>query len=215
MKPLFFRSILLLSYAILPEFLYAQTDILGGEVSGMWTSSGSPYRIFDHILIPDDSTLTVEPGVSIIFQGHFRMNVQGNIVAKGSPSDSIYFTIKDTTGFVYPMIPNGGWGGIRIIDTDIENDSSIFEYCNFRFGKAVASYWHDNAGGALCVVQFDKVRVANSLFAWNSAGGPEVPSGGAIHLAWSDIKVMHCRFENNIADSACKFCAHKIAGIWD
>ena len=206
----FFISIL-----FLPQMVFPQTDIYGGTVSGNWSQSGSPYRIFDDILIPDDSTLKIESGITIEFQGHFKINVLGNIKAEGNALDSIRFTVNDTTGISDPDNSSGGWGGIRIIDTPDDNDSSIFEYCVFQYGKAVADYWHDNAGGALCIINFSKVRVSNSRFAWNSAGGSEVPSGGAIHLAWSDIKFMHCRFENNSADAGGAIQMHESDPVFE
>jgi hypothetical protein len=179
---------------------YSQTDINGGHISGSWTLSDSPYRIFDDITIPDDSTLTIEAGVEIKFQGHSSIYVQGHLLATGTATDSIVFAINDTTGFSDPNVISGGWNGIRIIDTGSENDSSIFEYCVFKYGKAVASYWHDNSGGAVCIIHFDKVRISHCLFISNSAGGSEVPAGGAIHLAWSDIQLNDNTLLNNQAD---------------
>ena len=153
------------------------------------------------VAIPDDSTLSIEPGVRVEFQGHYSIYVQGNLNALGTETDSIFFTLRDTTGFSDPRISSGGWNGIRIIDTESDNDSSLFEYCVFQYGKAVAPYWHDNAGGALCIIHFDKVRISQCLLTDNSAGGSEVPSGGAVHLAWSDIQLNNNRFVHNIADA--------------
>lgn len=201
MKTHTLKSIIVLSLICFPNMIFSQTDFYGGNVSGVWTLEGSPYRIFDHVTIPDDSTLNIEGGVQVEFQGHYAFQVQGNIIASGTASDSIFFTVNDTTGFSNPAINDGGWGGIRIIDINTENDSSIFEYCSFQYGKAFADYWHDNSGGALCIIRFNKVRVSNCLFTHNMASGTEVPSGGAIHLAWSDIKIQMNKFEHNEAVS--------------
>ncbi len=201
MKTHFFKSIIIISMICFPNLIFSQTDFYGGDVSGVWTKDGSPYRIFDHVTIPDDSSLIIEGGVRVEFQGHYTIQVQGNIIANGIPADSIFFTVNDTTGFSTPGVNNGGWGGIRIIDINTENDSSIFEYSVFQYGKAIADYWHDNAGGALCIIRFNKVRIANCLFVHNMATGTEVPSGGAIHLAWSDIKLELNKFEYNEAVS--------------
>ena len=201
MKTRTFKSIIILSLICFPNMIFSQTDFYGGTVSGIWTLEGSPYRIFDHVTIPDDSTLNIEGGVRVEFQGHYAIQVQGNIIASGTAVDSIFFTVSDTTGFSNPNIPTGGWNGIRIIDTNQENDSSIFEYCRFKYGKAVADVWHLNAGGAMCIIHFDKVRASHCLFTNNSAGGSEVPSGGAIHLAWSDIQLNDNLFRENQAIS--------------
>jgi len=178
---------------------FAQTDIHGGHVYGIWTSSGSPYRIFESITVPDDSTLNIDAGVVVEFQGYYRINVQGRLLAIGNPDDSITFIVKDTTGLSDPNSASGGWNGIRFIDTPIENDSSLFSYCNFMFGKAYSNVWHENAGGAFCIIDYDKVRISHSLFMNNRASGEEVPAGGAIHLAWSDIKMDHNKMIHNTA----------------
>jgi len=201
MKTRTFKSIIFLLLICFPNLIFSQTNFYGGPVSGIWTLEGSPYRIFDHVTIPDDSTLNIEGGVRVEFQGHYTIQVQGNIQANGTPEDSIFFTVNDTTGFSNPDLNSGGWGGVRIIDINTENDSSIFEYCVFEYGKAIADYWHDNAGGALCIIRFNKIRISNCLFNRNMATGTEVPSGGAIHLAWSDIKLELNKFEYNEAVS--------------
>ena len=179
----------------------AQTIIPPGNVSGTWSTANSPYHIEGEITILDDSTLTVEPGVEVIFLGHYALLVQGRMLAIGTETDSIIFTVNDTTGFSDPDTGLGGWYGIRFIDTPVNNDSSKFIYCKFQYGKAVADFWHANAGGALCIIQFDKIHVAHCLFNYNSAGGllTQVPAGGAIHLAWSDILLSDNKFLHNRA----------------
>ena len=63
----------------------AQTSIPAGDVSGTWTKANSPYNIFGDIRVPDSMTLTIEPGVRVIFQGHYRLAVDGTIRAIGTP----------------------------------------------------------------------------------------------------------------------------------
>ena len=52
--------------------LFSQTPVPEGNVSGTWTLAGSPYLINGDITIPFDSTLTIEPGIVVEFQGHYR-----------------------------------------------------------------------------------------------------------------------------------------------
>ncbi|OGP66167.1 MAG: hypothetical protein A2169_14035, partial [Deltaproteobacteria bacterium RBG_13_47_9] len=42
------------------------TSIAAGNVSGTWTLANSPYHINGEITIPNDSTLTIEPGVEVL-----------------------------------------------------------------------------------------------------------------------------------------------------
>ena len=51
----------------------AQTSIPGGLVSGTWTLAGSPYLVQGSIQINNGTTLTIQPGVSVIFQGSYRI----------------------------------------------------------------------------------------------------------------------------------------------
>ncbi|MGB5529302.1 MAG: hypothetical protein WBQ32_04965, partial [Ignavibacteriaceae bacterium] len=94
---LFFVSIALIFFISLWP-TYSQTIIPGGYVSGMWTAANSPYHINDDITIHADSALTIEPGVEVIFQGHYRFIINGIINAVGTQTDSIRFTaaIPDT-----------------------------------------------------------------------------------------------------------------------
>jgi len=182
----------------------AQTHISPGDVYGTWTLANSPYLIDGEITVPNDSTLTIEAGVVVEFQGHYPLNVQGRLLAVGTETDSIVFGVNDTTGFHDPDTTLGGWNGIRFIDTPHGNDTSRIAYCKLQYGKAIGTVWFINAGGALCFIQFDKVVVSNCLLISNMAGGPEpeVPSGGAIHAAWSDITLLENTFSHNYAVGA-------------
>ena len=194
----------LLLILIFVSIIHCQNTIIpGGPVSGTWDLAGSPYLVQGDIEIPDDSTLVIEPGVVVEFQGHYELNIQGMLLAIGTESDTIHFTVNDTTGFHNPDTNLGGWEGIKIIDPDTTNDSTKIIYCKLEYGKAVGPVWSLNAGGALTILNFDKVRIENCLFNKNSAGGDttDIPTGGAIHLAWSDVKLSGNTFSNNRAVS--------------
>ncbi len=179
----------------------AQTIIPGGDVSGGWSISDSPFLINGDVQIPEDSLLIIEPGVIVAFDDNYELRVRGKLLAIGTEQDSIYFTKNDTTGFSDPTIPEGGWRGIKFVDIPFDSDTSRFEYCRFEYGKAFGDVWFLNAGGALTVVHFDNIVLSNCTFINNMAAGleEEVPSGGAVHLAWSDIKIFDNTFKNNRA----------------
>jgi hypothetical protein len=153
------------------------------------------------ISIPNDSTLIIDPGVTVEFQGHYAMYVQGRLLAEGTVADTILFTVNDTTGFYNPDTTLGGWYGIKITDTPETNDTSKIVYCKLQYGKAVAPVWWLNAGGAICIVNYDKVIISNCLITHNLAGGfeSEVPSGGGIHLAWADVIISNNTISYNRA----------------
>jgi predicted outer membrane repeat protein len=184
---------------ILVADTFAQTSISPGEVYGSWGESGSPYLIQGDIVIPNDSTLTIEPGVTVEFQGYYTLDVQGRLLAVGSASQNISFTVNDTTGFYNPDDTLGGWNGIQFIDTPPENDTSKIIFCSLQYGKAVDTVQPGNLGGALYVNNCSKINISNCQISYNSSGGSDSPSGGAISLFSADIIITGNVISHNTA----------------
>ena len=189
--------ILLFLSPIESQRTYAQTEIPAGDVSGTWTKANSPYNINGEITIPNNSTLTIEPGVEVVFTGHYKFNVQGRLLAIGTETDTIVFTINDTTGFHNLTIPDGGWGGIRLMDTPSNNDSSKIVYCRLQYGKANAGTSYDNVGGALCA-KVNKLLVSHCLFRNNTCYHPDImlTAGGGIYIEGNPT-IEYCEFSEN------------------
>lgn len=177
---------------------FAQTHILTGNVSGTWTRAGSPYLIEGEISISSGQSLTVEPGVLIEFQDHYRLNVQGQLLAVGTVNDSIRFTIDDTTGFRNLSVPDGGWHGIRFGYSTPGDDTSRISFCRLEWGKAVGSSPY-NSGGAVAVESYDNLVISNSIISHSFAAY----AGGGIAISNSDIIVKHNTIYQNGAGFAC------------
>jgi hypothetical protein len=111
---------------------FADTSLPGGYVSGTWTAAGSPYQILDDITIHADSSLTIEPGVEVVFQGLYTFQVNGALVAVGTEMDSISFSAADTSV---------GWRGIRL---DAAADPSWISYATICYGR------NTDGGGIYC-----------------------------------------------------------------
>jgi len=75
---------------LIPGELLAQTEV-EGNVSGEWTAENSPYILVGTCTVPREETLTIQPGVEIIFTGNDSLYVLGHLVAEGSEEDSIHF----------------------------------------------------------------------------------------------------------------------------
>jgi hypothetical protein len=163
-------------------FSFADTHIPAGDVYGTWTSSGSPYLIDGEITIPTDSTLTIQPGVNIIFQGHYKFIVHGLLEAIGTESDSIVFTAANT---------DTGWGGIRFIDSQ---DSSHLNYCIVEHGNA-NEYSPDYIGRGIYCVNSNPV-LTNCIIQENVAG-VLYGEGGGIYLNNSNPTIISCLIRNN------------------
>ncbi|MEJ2613810.1 MAG: choice-of-anchor Q domain-containing protein [Ignavibacteriaceae bacterium] len=197
-KNLYFLFVLI-SIPIFITTSLPQTSIQSGEVYGTWDYTGSPYQVKGNITIPNDSILIIKPGVLVEFWGYYALNVQGQLLAVGNEENKIIFTVNDTTGFQNSDTTLGGWNGIQFINTNIENDTSKLIFCSFQYGKAVGSSPPDNSGGAIYILNFDKVLISNCLISNNSAGGLNSPSGGGLCLQFSNIILENNEISHNHA----------------
>lgn len=172
--------------------LLSQTEIPGGSVSGSWNQTGSPYLILGDIIVPDNQTLIVEAGVEVNFQGYYNFDIQGTVMALGSLTDSIYFSITDTTGFSNHQSDDGGWGGFNFLETQAQNDSSKFSYCNIQYCKDTGSF-DNREGAAFTISSFSKINISQSLIK-----NCIVDSiGGAIFCSESNPIISGCKITNN------------------
>ena len=118
--------IMILGSFVITNISFAQTHIPYGDVSGIWTIDGSPYIIEGHISVPVDSLLCIEPGVDIIFSEWYYFRVYGTLLAEGTETDSILFTVIDTTDIYASII-------FCELDTTL-NDSSKLKNCKVDHG---------------------------------------------------------------------------------
>jgi len=173
-RSMMISMLIFISLFLIVSGLAAQTDIPAGNVSGTWALSNSPFRVNGVITVPNGQTLTIEPGVNVVFTGNYKFNVQGRLLAVGTRQDTITFTAQDTAT---------GWHGIRFTNTPATNDTSKIIYCKLQHGKATTGNYYDQSGGAVLVMNFNKLLISNCLINLNvNNGNPDYTGGGAICL---------------------------------
>jgi hypothetical protein len=153
---------LLFATILLPNLIFAQTFIYEGNVSGVWTASGNPYYILGNIALNELDNLQIEPGVEIIFTNNYMFNIFGHFTAIGSASDSIFFTVADTSGFQSGT--HLGWGGLNFAYPA----TGEISYCIFEYSKA----------SGISVWQF--ITIQNSTFRMNEGEGIHIFDGNII-----------------------------------
>ena len=154
--------------------------------SGIWSVDKSPYYIHGELEIPFDSTLTIEPGVEIIFTDNYKLNIFGRLLAIGTKTDTIVFTAENEFF---------GWNGLRFLNTDYNGqDSSKLVYC--KLSKGIASGNHpDGWGGAIYCKYSSNILIDHCLIFKNIS-----ETGGGISCYMSNPKVCNTIVRENIAN---------------
>ena len=167
-------------------FAKAQTIEVNGLQSGVWEA--------ETVLVTGDvkvqDSLRILPGTTVLFQGFFQIIVENEAQLKaiGTKTDSITFTVADTTGFYLFDSGRGGWNGIRFNKAG----ACKLDYCRLQYGKA--AFDHDQDGGALRIFNSDDVEIGHSTMFCNFSR----EHGGALNADWSKVRIHDCEVSNNL-----------------
>ena len=155
---------------------------ISGDVWGTWEPSNNPYDVISEVRVPPGSTLTIQEGCQIIFQGHYKFIIDTSAVfiAIGSESDSILFTAED---------PEEGWHGLRFY---YANGQSQLSYCIIEYGDAYG-YGFEEFGGAVFLYN-TPITIHHCLIRYNQAR-----SGGGIYCYNSEADIQYNEIYSNIA----------------
>lgn len=163
----------------------AQTIQVSGLQSGVWEA--------DTVLVVGDVTvdgsLTVHPGVKVLFDGFFGITVPkyASFEALGTMTDSIVFTVVDTTGFSDFGSELGGWNGFELSRAD----HFFLDYCVLEYGKSLDSL--EVFGGAVSINNCEDVVIHHSTLRHNGA----YKVGGAVSATDSHVEMQACSLHHN------------------
>jgi len=190
----------ILSAGVVLFRLSAYATDVSGRQWGTWTRENSPYNVVGKIQVPPESTLVIEPGVVVNFQGHYKFKVDSSatLLAVGTETDSIYFTTNDTTT---------GWNGIHLRHA---SETCRLSYCRLEYGKARGTYPGDRGGAIHCY--YSSPTISNNIISNNSAE----ENGGGIYCQNSSPIISDNTIINNWAEIAgggiyCKYSSPEIS----
>ncbi|MCK4443633.1 MAG: right-handed parallel beta-helix repeat-containing protein, partial [Thermoplasmata archaeon] len=95
-----------------------------GRADLYWNSTVAHYITEDYV-VPVGTTLHIEAGATIVFEGHYTIFVEGSLLAEGTVGDPILFT----SGRDY--VKSGDWGSIQFNSTSGATGSvsyAVIEY---------------------------------------------------------------------------------------
>jgi hypothetical protein len=161
------------------------TDVCG-IAAGLWDIAGSPYNVTCDVTVPTGQTLTIQPGVNVLFAGHYKFIVNGNLQAMGTEQDSIMFTRAFPT-------EESKWWGIRFLNA---GDTSRLAYCRIEWGHAEggSNPFYDYYGGGIDCENSPLV-VTHSLLTHNASRY----DGGAINIKDCSPLILNTTIADNVA----------------
>lgn len=129
----------------------ANLETLGGNLSKVIVAKKQPYFVTSDIYVPSGKTVTLEPGVVLLFKNFTGMHIEGRLIAEGTSKKPIVFSSEFDRSFN----PGTGtranpydWNGIYIHESGI---GSMLAYCKILYSvygiTALTKY-----------IKFDNVR---------------------------------------------------------
>jgi hypothetical protein len=143
-------------FAVAGLSLNAQIYV-GGPLSEntTWTNNGNYYIVVENVIVPTGITLTIEPGVNVLFELNTSLQVKGTLIARGNPADSITF------------MPEGDpWGGIYFNGSKTEFDDDG----NYVSGSILSYARIDSSSYSIVLQENAGVLIQNSVLKGASFG---------------------------------------------
>jgi hypothetical protein len=169
------RTLCTLAALLICSFCSLATNVSGYiGANTTWTKANSPYVVKGNIDIDTGATLTIDPGVHILFDGNYVIYVDGKIRMQGTAVDSIFITSNKSI----PAISD--YSGIDIRNST-SKDTFLFDYCHFSYA------------GAGIFVRNIAAKITNCVFDYCGNG---VYNG---YATTSYTYIYNCRFNYNNA----------------
>jgi len=153
-------------------------DVFGPIFSNTtWNKTNSPYCVTQNIMIQEDVTLTIEPGVVVEFYSKesdddkLHIIVNGQLIARGNDLEYIKFTS-------YEKNPSpGDWGNIKFSET---SKPAVFEDDKYVVGSIFENVIIEYGGFSGKTIVADQTPFFNNVIFQNNEGGIWFDSPGRL-----------------------------------
>ncbi len=128
-----------------------------------WNTAGVPYILRDNLSVANSGSLTIGPGVQVLFEQYAGLTANGPLIAEGTATQPITFTATTQN--------RGWWDGIGIYGTDTDhNIGSVLQYVVVEYG---------GGSGADISVGNAQVSISHSILRESGGDGLYIDQGGA------------------------------------
>ncbi|HPQ40580.1 MAG TPA: right-handed parallel beta-helix repeat-containing protein, partial [bacterium] len=124
--------------------------------------------VSQHVTVPENETLTIEPGVVLKIMGGNTIRVEGSIISEGTSDNPIVITSEHDDSFGGDTFNDGNttipapndWGGLLVFDS---GGSSVLRYTIIQYGSTAGMdsmvFWGDRNG-----------LIEHNIFRWGGEG---------------------------------------------
>lgn len=186
---------------------------LTGEVidRDMTLTARRPYIIYDSLMVRPGVTLTIEAGTKLHFHDEAFMQVDGTLIANGSPGNEIELTgdrMGAVVGRVDYEIMSGQWGGVYFTASSTGNHMEYTSIRNTSYGIILDSLPYSPGNPSLymlnCQLRNSREYALLSYHSHVVAYGCEIAdaSAGVLALQGGVGEFANCTFANYYLFSA-------------
>jgi hypothetical protein len=176
------KSISILFILLLGAAAMAETPV-SGTVEGKWTKDASPYHVTGNVTIAKGTTLRIDPGVTVIFDGPYGVQVEGKLVAGEEKGLHLHLKDPPPVKFTTDLDKNAaGWSGIKFLNSSKDND---LVNCTIEHVRTTG-----DGGGIRC--DHSDVALTNSTLSDCATDG----AGGGMAVLGGEVAITNCSVED-------------------
>jgi hypothetical protein len=133
-------AISVLAISLLPTNVSAATNVSGSiDDNTVWDKTSSPYILTGNILIKDNASLTIEPGVTVDLSQYY-IQVNGTLNSRGRAEENIAFsTSYFRDAHIDFLSPSKNWNEQTGSGSIIENAAFNKVYLNISSSAKISS----------------------------------------------------------------------------